>query len=101
MYFRNINHTNIVQIYGTSIETGDNGNKHLKVYMEQCTESLENMVFQNRSFMSCGKLQDWNRDESKQSKRIYATIMVLAGLAHLHDEGFVHRDLKMSNILVS
>ncbi|CAC5374847.1 unnamed protein product [Mytilus coruscus] len=70
---------------------GDERNKYLKVYMEQCTKSLENLILQNRNFVPCGKLQDWNTNESKKSKEIYTTIMsgVLAGLAHLHDEGFV------------
>lgn len=81
----------------------DERNKYLKVYMEQCTESLMNLVLQNRNFVPCGKLQNWNTDESKKSKQIYTKIMlgVLTGLAHLHEEGFAHRDLKMSNIFVS
>lgn len=103
LYFRTISHPNIVQIYGTSIGIDDKSNKYLKLYMEQCPESLENLVLKNRSFVPCGKIKDWNTTDSKESMTFYLRTMsgVLAGIAHLHEEEFVHRDLKMSNIFVS
>lgn len=71
--------------------------------MEHCQDSLENLVLKNRHFVPCSKITNWNMSEAKEAKEFYIRIMsgVLAGLAHLHEEGFVHRDLKMSNIFVS
>lgn len=90
-------------MYGTSIGTDDAGNKYLKLYMEHCQESLEDLVLRNKHFVPCGQITNWNTLDSQEKKEFFIRTMseILAGLAHLHGEGFVHRDLKMSNIFVS
>lgn len=96
---RNITHPNIIQIYGMSLETDDKSNRYLKLFMEQCPESLEDLVLRKRQIVPCRKVQNWNETESK---KFYLNTMsgILAGLTHIHAEGYLHRDLKMSNVLV-
>lgn len=100
--FRNIVHPNIVRIYEMSIGIHQNGNKYLKLCMEHCPESLEDIILKKKHVVPCCTLEDWNTTES-ESKEFYISIMsgVSSGLVHLHEKGFKHKDLKMSNVFVS
>lgn len=71
--------------------------------MEHVPESLEIMILKNRDVVPCCKLENWNNAGSKKSKDFYIRTMtgVSSGLARLHEEGCIHRDLKMSNVFVS
>ena len=37
----------------------------------------------------------------KRTKVLYWALQVLEALEYIHDEGFVHKDLKLDNLLVS
>lgn len=102
-FFRNVNHPNIVQVHGISIRIDDQSNKYLEMRMEHCPESLENLILKNKNFVPCGNLKDWNIYESKKSKAFYINTMsgISTGIAHLHEAGFIHKNLKMSNVFVS
>ncbi|CCF55572.1 hypothetical protein KAFR_0A01340 [Kazachstania africana CBS 2517] len=76
----------LIQIFEMFI---DNTNFHLHIIMECMEQNLYQMMrHRRRRFFSIPSL-----------KSILAQI--LAGIIHIHNEGFFHRDLKPENILVS
>ncbi|KAA8517815.1 hypothetical protein F0562_015289 [Nyssa sinensis] len=82
----NIQHPNLVQLIGCCVE----GSNRILVY-----EYLENNSLANALLGSKGKriALDW-------SKRSAICMGAASGLAFLHEEGIVHRDIKASNILL-
>ena len=101
LYFRRLRHPNMVELYGISYKIDCDGMKHLKIFMEYCTDSLEKLVMsKNRPCEPCYKFK--SLDKCGRSLDFYIKMMsdVCQGLSYIHKEGFVHRDLKLSNILV-
>ena len=91
----------MVELYGISYNIDCDGMKHLQIFMEYCTESLEELVMsKNRPWEPCYKFK--SLDKCGRSLEFYIKMMcdVCQGLSYIHKEGFVHRDLKLSNILV-
>lgn len=97
---RKLDHQNIVELFGVSYRLGSQSKKFLQIYMEYCDGSLEHIVYRKRDPPPCFKFKDVS--ECKESWEFYLKMMcgVCKGLIHVHYMGFVHRDLKLANILV-
>ncbi|XP_056006855.1 uncharacterized protein LOC130050671 [Ostrea edulis] len=112
---RQFQHQNIVFCYGVSIDRNQHGSSHLNVLMELCDCSLEDLILCYKHPMKLCKCNTDRRktchlfkESERKSQEFLDSWMfflnmlkgVLNGLVFLHDSGFVHRDLKLTNVLV-
>ncbi|XP_071149677.1 serine/threonine-protein kinase Nek7-like [Mytilus edulis] len=95
------NHKNIMKMFGISLKKSG-GKKFLQIYMEYCEESLSNLVLKRKKIKtkSCGNCK--TLADRKDAWSFVTGIMegLCSALNHVHSSGFVHRDLKLDNILV-
>lgn len=107
---RKLNHKHIVKCYGVTyssecaddvkaVESGSGPKLTLMILLELCDDTLQNMVFKDDSLKCCKYSTVTERHETF---RFYCTMAdgISSGLAHVHEKGFLHNDLKLSNILV-
>ncbi|XP_020214640.1 LEAF RUST 10 DISEASE-RESISTANCE LOCUS RECEPTOR-LIKE PROTEIN KINASE-like 1.2 isoform X2 [Cajanus cajan] len=80
-----LHHQNLVSLYG---RTSRHSNKHMLVYEYISNGTLSKHLHESSS----GKLP-WHT-------RLNIAIETAAALVYLHDSGFIHRDVKGSNILL-
>lgn len=114
--FRKFKHHNIIQYLGVTFDEKDNHREFINIFMEVCDCSLDLVILCDRHLMticSCNKHRRKTCGMFKQEERIdheyqesfeyFSNTLdgILSGLIYLHTTGFVHRDLKLSNILVS
>mmetsp|Transcript_19369 Transcript_19369/g.31572 ORF Transcript_19369/g.31572 Transcript_19369/m.31572 type:complete len:708 (+) Transcript_19369:224-2347(+) len=85
---KELSHENIVKFLGTQFLIGEKGDKSMYIIMEQ---------------VSGGSLESALRSFGKFSENVIFsyTQQVLKGLAYLHSQHVVHRDLKCANVLLS
>ncbi|XP_060590684.1 uncharacterized protein LOC132745735 isoform X2 [Ruditapes philippinarum] len=98
---RKFNHKNIVKIYGVCYTSGngDYGDNQLTMVLEYCDKSLEDLAFSDER-LKCKNYKSMS--ERYQAFKFYVTMAtgVCDGLTEMHGKGYLHRDLKLSNVLV-
>jgi len=89
-----LEHPHIVKLYGTSLLKKE-GTTRVILVMEKCKGSLKSRIFNHPE---AAPAKTTNPDILKEVCRWAKEIT--SGLRFLHSQGFIHRDLKLDNILV-
>ncbi len=84
-----------MKFYGTDFQHGPNGTT-VMIVLELCKCSLGSQVMSHP-----GNAPARLSDEAVKKKVLGWAQSILDALRYIHSEGFVHRDLKLDNILVS
>lgn len=99
---RRLPHINIVEFYGVSYKCDKEGTKYLQIFMELCDMSLDNIILNdaNRTWEPCCMFE--NLEKCQEAFDFFNKIVseISTGLSCIHNKGFVHRDLKLCNILI-
>lgn len=111
---RKLKHKNIVEFHGVSYSdtinsvTGDKAqyrtskdvtHASLKFLFEFCDDTLQNIVFRTEK-LQCKTYKAV--EDRRKAFKFYVTMAtgICDGLAFIHERRYVHRDLKLSNVLV-
>ena len=91
---RKLDHPHIVKFYGTSLLKKE-GPTRVILVMEKCKGTLKSQIFDHpEAVLAKTNNADVFKEVCRWAKEI------TAALAFMHKEGYVHRDLKLDNILV-
>ncbi|XP_078662985.1 uncharacterized protein LOC144906514 [Branchiostoma floridae x Branchiostoma belcheri] len=95
---RKLKGEHIVKYYGTAYRREEDGLR-LGLVMELCDGTLADTIIGNRNPAW------WGGNPEKQAAAFSYTqnlaVQLCEGLKYIHDAGYIHRDLKLSNILVT
>ena len=86
-----------MNFYGTDLQHGGNGTL-VMIVLELCSCSLRSHMM---SHPENAPARLYTSSEAVKKKVLGWTLNILDALQYIHGERFVHRDLKLDNILVS
>ena len=94
MFDRKLQHPNIVKFYGSVFRTTSDEQVHAYIVMELCKTSLRSHIFDNPQ-------QNAPSTSSQATAQAFSWLKgIVCAVIHIHRKGYVHRDLKLDNILV-
>jgi len=89
-----LEHPHIIKFYGTSLLKRANTTRVILV-MEKCKDNLKSHIFDHPEATPA------KSEEPAVIEKVYRWAReITIALAFIHQEGVVHRDLKLENILV-
>lgn len=93
---RVLHHQNIVQFFGTHLQQSSSGTNKVMIVLELCKCSLKTQIMSHPENAPA-------RSENETVRRnvLLWAQQILDALRYIHDQEFVHRDLKLDNLLVS
>ena len=94
-YIRILKHPHIVQFYGIYLDMSSPMSTRVIFVMEKCKGNLRNHIFRELE-STPGRSENATTVEEVR----HWVKQIIDGLAHIHELGVVHRDLKLENILV-
>ncbi|XP_078583768.1 uncharacterized protein LOC144866282 [Branchiostoma floridae x Branchiostoma japonicum] len=99
---RKLKGQHVVDCFGTyQGENKGEGNPCLGLVMEYCPKTLDEEMFGERENSPAW----WGADSEKRAAAFSYTkdkaVQLCEGLKYIHDAGYMHRDLKLANVLVS
>ena len=94
MPIRTLNHPHIVKFYGTALLKNLDTERVILV-LERCKENLKNHIFEHP------ELVPGNSENPVDVKEVCGWAkQITAALDYMHEQGVVHGDLNLENILV-
>ena len=94
MLDRKLQHPNIVKFYGSVFRATSDEQVHAYIVMELCKTSLRIHIFGNQQEHVPSRLAQ------AMSQAFCWVKEIVCGVIHIHRKRYVHRDLKLDNILV-
>ena len=96
LIIRKLDHPNVVKVYGTSLlKEKDRDSVRMILVMEKCKGNLGSRIFKHPESVP-GKT-----DDPGVVREAFRWVEgITDALAYIHEQGIVHRDLKLENILV-
>lgn len=91
---RKLCHPNIVKFFGTNLQQSPCGTK-VMIILELCLCSLKTRVMSQPENAPAR-----SEDAAVRTNVLLWAMQILDALCYVHDERFVHRDLKLDNLLV-
>ena len=94
LFVRALDHPGIVKYFGTNLREDPRGTIPI-IVLELCKSSLKTAVMSQPEDAPANL-----RDDVARKKVLGWVLQILDTLCYIHSQGYVHRDLKLDNLLV-